>query len=89
MSEVYKERVRSQEIEVNDERNKIIRDKSGRITLKIMTYLYLLLMIIFCILSSQGMFMPFARYAVIGLAILLIFQYACRFVVFNYLAKRF
>ena len=89
MSEAYKERVRAQKIEVNDERNKIVRDKSGRITLKIMTYLYLLLMIIFCILSSQGMFMPFARYAVIGLAILLILQYVCRFVVFNYLTKRF
>ena len=89
MSEAYKERVRAQKIEVNDERNKIVRDKSGRITLKIMTYLYLLLMIIFCILSSQRMFMPFARYAVIGLAILLILQYVCRFVVFNYLTKRF
>ena len=53
-----------------------------------MTYLYLLLIIIFCILSSQGMFMPYARYAINGLAILLIFQYVCRFVVFNYLAKK-
>lgn len=84
----YEKRVRSQEIEINDERNKIIRDKSGRITLKIMTYLCLLLMITFGILFSYGKFVPFARFATRGLSIILIFQYICRFVIFNYLAKK-
>ena len=47
-----------------------------------------LLIALFTILSVFEYFMPFSRYAVIGLSILLVFQYILGIVIFNRLDKR-
>ena len=70
-----------------DERKVMLRDKSGRITYLIMLGVYCVLLMIFSFLVTIEWFMPFAKYIVIVLSMLLIFQFACGIIVFNYLNK--
>lgn len=84
----YNERLRIEKIEMADERKVMLRDKSGRITYLIMLGVYCVLSMIFSFLVTIEWFMPFAKYIVIGLSMLLIFQFACGIIVFNYLNKR-
>lgn len=84
----YNERLRIEKIEMADERKVMLRDKSGRITYLIMLGAYCALLMIFSFLVTIGWFMPFAWYFVIVLIILIIFQYVCGIIVFNYLNKR-
>ncbi len=84
----YDRRLQAQRISMQDERNRMLRDRSGRITYGIMIGVYCLSMLAFSFCSVMGWFMPFAKYAVIGLGILLLFQYFCGLAVFQYLARR-
>lgn len=84
----YDEKEKNERIEMADERKVMLRDKSGRITYHIMIAIYCILIMMFTILSVFEYFMPFSRYAVIGLSILLVFQYICGIVIFNRLDKR-
>lgn len=84
----YNERLRIEKIELTDERKVMLRDKSGRITYLITLGVYCVLLMIFSLLVTIGWFMPFARYFIIVLTILIIFQYFCGIIVFNYLNKR-
>ena len=72
---------------MGDERKIMLRDKSGCITYRIMIVIYCVLIMTFSILTVFGYFMPFSKYAVIGLSILLIIQYICGIVIFNRLNK--
>jgi hypothetical protein len=83
----YNERLRIEKIEMADERKVMLRDKSGRITYLIMLGVYCVLLMIFSFLVTIEWFMPFAKYIVIVLSMLLIFQFACGIIVFNYLNK--
>jgi len=84
----YNERLRVEKIQMSDERNVMIRDKSGRITYLIMIGVYCVLLMIFSLSTTMGWFMPFAKYIVILLSILLIFQLICGIIVFNNLNKK-
>lgn len=84
----YNEKVMIEKIEMADERKIMLRDKSGCITYRIMIGIYCILIMTFTILTVFENFMPFSKYAVIGLSILLIFQYICGIVTFNRLNKR-
>ena len=84
----YNEKVKIEKIEMGDERKIMLRDKSGCITYRIMIVIYCILIMTFAILDVFEYFMPFSQYAVIGLRILLIFQYICGIVIFNRLNKR-
>lgn len=84
----YNERLRIEKIEMADERKVMLRDKSGRITYLIMLGVYGVFLMIFSFLTAMRWLMPFAKYFVIVLSILLIFQFVCGIIVFNYLNKR-
>ena len=84
----YNEKVKIEKIEMVDERKVMLRDKSGCITYRITIAIYCILIITFAVLAVFEYFMPFSQYAVIGLSILLIFQYICGIVIFNRLNKR-
>lgn len=83
----YNEKVKFEKIEMGDERKVMLRDKSGCMTYCIMVAIYCILIMAFSVLSVSGYFMPFSRYAVIGLSILLVCQYICGIVIFNRLSK--
>ena len=84
----YNERLRIERIEMADERKVMLRDKSGRGTYLIMLGVYCILLMIFSFFTTMGWFMPFSKYIVIVLSILLIFQFVCGIIVFNYFNKK-
>lgn len=84
----YKKRLKQEKIEMSDERKIMLRDKSGCITYRIMLGVFCFLIIVFSILSALGYFIPFSKYVVFGLVIMLVFQYICGIIVFNNLNKR-
>ncbi len=84
----YERLAQIERIEMHDERKVMLRDKSGRIAYVIMIGIYCALMMCFSFFTVMGWWMPFARYAVIGLGILLAIQYICGIVVFQHLAKK-
>ena len=86
--EEYARRLEEEQIEMRDERKVMLRDKSGRIAYLIMIGVYCVLMLVFSVCSMGGWFMPFSRYAVIGLGILLVFQWACGLAAFSWASKR-
>lgn len=86
--EAYEKRLQMERIELGDERKIMLRDKSGRIAYLFMMLLYCLLMPALTVCASLGWFMPFARYAVMGLGCLLAVQYLSGIAVFRYLSKR-
>lgn len=86
--EEYEKRLQMERIELRDERKIMLRDKSGRIACLFMMLFYCLLMLAFAACACMGWFMPFARYATLGLGALLILQYLSITVVFRYLSKR-
>jgi hypothetical protein len=86
--EEYEKLLQIERIEMHDERKVMLRDKSGRITYSIMVGVYCSLMALFALFTVMGWWMPFARYAVIGLGILLVIQYVCGIVVFLHLTKK-
>lgn len=86
--EKYNEKLKTEKIEMNDERKIMLRDKSGCITYKIMLVIYCVLIILVSIINSVCNFKPLSIYIVVTLVILLIFQYACGIIVFNYLDKK-
>lgn len=84
----YAKRLKQEQIEMSDERKIMLRDKSGCITYRIMLGFFCLLILIFSVISTLGYLMPFSKYIVFGLVIMLVFQYICGIIVFNYLSKR-
>lgn len=84
----YEKRLQAERIAMRDERNQMLRDRSGRIAHMIMIGVYCLSMLAFSFCSAMGWLMPFAKYAVIGLGILLVVQYACGAVAYQYLLKK-
>lgn len=86
--EEYERLLQIEKIEMHDERKVMLRDKSGRIAYSIMVGIYCGLMALFALFTVMGWWTPFARYVVIGLGILLVIQYICGIVVFQYLSKR-
>ncbi len=86
--EEYARRLDEERIEMHDERKVMLRDKSGRIAYLIMLGVYCVLMLAFSICSMGGWFMPFARYAVFGLGILLVFQWFCGIAAYGWISKR-
>lgn len=84
----YNEKLRIEKIEMEDERQIMIRDKSGCITYKIMLMLYCGLIVVFSILNAIGYIHPISQYLVIAFVTLLIFQYICGIIVFKYLNKK-
>ena len=73
----YNEKLKVEKIEMGDERKIMLRDKSGCLTYRIMIVIYCILIMIFSVLAIFEYFIPFSKYTVIGLSILLIFQYIC------------
>lgn len=86
--EIYEKMLQQEKVEIADERNVMLRDKSGRITFQITMLLYCALMLFFSFCSVMGWFMPFAKYAIFGLFALLVFEYLCLTVVFGRLSKK-
>lgn len=84
----YNERLRIEKIEMTDERQVMLRDKSGRIMYSIILGVHFVLMMILYFLVNKGLFLPFSLYIFIGLGMLLVFQFVGGIVVFNYLNKR-
>lgn len=84
----YEEKIEQERIEMSDERKNMLRDKSGRITYRIMCAVYCILILVFSTVSTLGYFNPFSKYVVIGLVTLLVFQYICGILAFNNLNKR-
>lgn len=86
--EEYAKRLEQEQIELRDERKVMLRDKSGRMAYLSMMLLYCLLMLLLAFCACMGWLMPFARYAVLGLGVLLVLQYLLGIAAFRYLSKR-
>jgi len=86
-AELYKQKLENERIEMNDERKIMLRDKSGRITYCIMLGVYTVLLFILSILTSFSI-VEVSKYVLIGLSLLIIFQFTCGIIVFQYLNKR-
>ncbi|MPM65092.1 hypothetical protein SDC9_111984 [bioreactor metagenome] len=84
----YNERLKTEKIELADERKIMLRDKSARITYMIMLGLYVALIMIFSVLSTFGYFTPFSRYLVIIFSVMIIVQFFIGIIAFSYLNKR-
>lgn len=86
-SEQYKQKLYDEHIEMNDERKIMLRDKSGRISYVILLAMYIVLIFIFSMLGAFSI-MPIADELVIGLSLLMMFQFICGIIVFQYLNKK-
>lgn len=70
----YAARMKQESIELRDERKVMLRHRSGWLAYILMLALYCLLMLAFSVFSMLGYFEPVARFAVLGLAVLLAVQ---------------
>lgn len=86
--EAYQKRLDLEQVELHDERNIMLRDKSGRAAYCVMIYVYCALMVAFSFCTVMGWLMPVARYAVIGLGVLLVVQVVCGQIAYWRLAKK-
>ena len=86
--EEYNERLKSQKIELSDERKVMLREKSARITYMIMMGIYFFFIILFGIVNTLGYFTQLARHLVMGLSLLVLIQFVCGAAAFSYLNKR-
>lgn len=83
----YEEKVENQRIEMNDERRIMLRDKSGRITNQIMSYVLVIIIFIVSVLSVFSI-MVISKWVLIVLGLLILFQFICWVVVYNKLDKK-
>ncbi|HBF4252979.1 hypothetical protein [Clostridioides difficile] len=83
----YEEKIKKQRIEMNDERRVMLRDKAGRITNQIMSYVLVILIFIVSILSVFSV-MVISKWVLVVLGLLILFQFICSVVVYNKLDKR-
>ncbi|MGG5402685.1 hypothetical protein ACQZSR_07250 [Clostridioides difficile] len=83
----YEEKIKKQRIEMNDERRVMLRDKAGRITNQIMSYVLVILIFIVSILSVFSV-MVISKWILVVLGLLILFQFICSVVVYNKLDKR-
>ncbi|HBH3574808.1 TPA: hypothetical protein ACRR23_000320 [Clostridioides difficile] len=83
----YEEKIKNQRIEMNDERRIMLRDKAGRITNQIMSYVLVILIFIVSILSVFSV-MVISKWVLVVLGLLILFQFICSVVVYNKLDKR-
>ncbi|HBF5148065.1 Uncharacterised protein [Clostridioides difficile] len=83
----YEEKIKKQRIEMNDERRIMLRDKAGRITNQIMSYVLVILIFIVSILSVFSV-MVISKWVLVVLGLLILFQFICSVVVYNKLDKR-
>lgn len=86
--ETYQKRLDLEQVELHDERNIMLRDKSGRAAYCVMVGVYCVLMMAFSFCTVMDWLMPFARYAVIGLGVLLVVQVTCGQIAYWKLAKK-
>ena len=85
--EEYKEKLKQEKIELHDERKVMLRDKSGYMTYCIMLGVYCVLLLAFSAIDLFGGWNPVARYMVILLLPLLLFQFFCQSIIFKHLNK--
>ncbi|HBE9435645.1 membrane protein [Clostridioides difficile] len=83
----YEEKIKKQRIEMNDERRIMLRDKAGRITNQIMSYVLVILIFIVSILSVFSV-MVISKWVLVVLGLLILFQFICSVVVYNKLDKK-
>ncbi|HGM3505745.1 TPA: hypothetical protein ACKOR7_000297 [Clostridioides difficile] len=83
----YEEKIKNQRIEMNDERRIMLRDKSGRITNQIMSYVFVILIFIVSILSVFSV-VVISKWVLVVLGLLILFQFICGVVVYNKLDKK-
>ncbi|AUA36353.1 membrane protein [Clostridioides difficile] len=83
----YEEKIKNQRIEMNDERRVMLRDKAGRITNQIMSYVLVILIFIVSILSVFSV-MVISKWVLVVLGLLILFQFICSVVVYNKLDKK-
>lgn len=83
----YEENIKNQRIEMNDERRIMLRDKAGRITNQIMSYVLVILIFIVSILSVFSV-MVISKWVLVVLGLLILFQFICVVVVYNKLDKK-
>lgn len=77
----YNVHVQETETKLKDERNIMLRDKSGRISYIIMFFLLLIVILIFCGMKVD-------LFIIITLVILLVFMYFCEIIVYKILDKK-
>ncbi|EJO5346698.1 hypothetical protein NRP93_000751 [Clostridium botulinum] len=78
---IYEARMEEQQINLNDERKMMIRDKSGYITYTIMTWALLFANLIFSAMKIKTV-------VLVALWALWLFQYICGVVISKYLEKK-
>ncbi|EGT2202123.1 hypothetical protein DFW37_05145 [Clostridioides difficile] len=83
----YEEKIKKQRIEMNDERRIMLRDKAGRITNQIMSYVLVILIFIVSILSVFSVIV-ISKWVLVVLGLLILFQFICSVVVYNKLDKK-
>ena len=83
----YEEKIKNQRIEMNDERRVMLRDKAGRITNQIMSYVLVILIFIVSTLSVFSV-MVISKWVLVVLGLLILFQFICSVVVYNKLDKK-
>ncbi|PBI31894.1 hypothetical protein [Clostridioides difficile] len=83
----YEEKIKNQRIEMNDERRIMLRDKAGRITNQIMSYVLVILIFIVSILSVFSV-KVISKWVLVVLGLLILFQFICSVVVYNKLDKK-
>ena len=86
-SKPEREKIKNQRIEMNDERRIMLRDKAGRITNQIMSYALVAIIFVVSVLTVFSV-MVISRWVLIGLGLLLLFQFICGVVVYNKLDKK-
>lgn len=77
----YEEHLKSEKINLNDERKIMLREKAGRITYAIMFVVLIILNIVFTFIGVE-------KWIILTLWGVIAFKYICGVAVFYYLAKR-
>lgn len=77
----YEEHLKSEKINLNDERKIMLREKSGRIT-------YVIMFVVLTILNIVFTFIGVEKWIILTLWGVIAFKYICGVTVFYYLAKK-
>jgi len=78
---IYEEKMKEEQINLNDERKIMLREKSGRIT-------YIIMFVVLTILNIVFTFIGVEKWIIITLWVVIAFKYICGVAVFYYLARK-
>jgi len=87
--EQYEKHLQDEEIAQKDERNIMLREKSGQKAYIFNLMLHWLLFIVACICYAMDWFEPYTRFSMVALSILILIEYISGIVLFQLTAKKY